>query len=73
MALFKKQPETVLSIEGMHCAKCTARVTDALETIDGVVKVEVSLEENSARVTGAADKQAMVDAVNALGFKASLA
>lgn len=73
MALFKAQPETTLSVKGMHCPKCVARVTNALEEIEGVTKVAVSLEEENAVVTGQVDGQVLVDAVNELGFTAALA
>lgn len=73
MALFKAQPETILSVKGMHCPKCVARVTNALEEVDGVTKVVVSLEEENAVVTGQAEAQVLVDTVNELGFTASLA
>ena len=40
-----------LLIEGMMCMRCVAHVKKALEKMDGVVEVEVSLEENNAIVT----------------------
>ena len=56
----------------MHCPKCVARVKDALEAVDGVLKAEVSLEEGSAVVSGNADVQALVSAVESIGFGASV-
>ena len=73
MALFGSNPEVKLTVTGMHCPKCVARVKDALEAVDGVVKAEVSLEEESAVVTGAADPAALVEAVRAIEFGAELA
>jgi len=40
-----------LSVEGMMCVRCVAHVKKALEKMDGVSNVEVSLEENKAVVT----------------------
>lgn len=57
----------------MHCEKCVARVKDALESIDGVTSADVDLDANSAVVTGDVDAAAMVAAVEALGFGASVA
>ena len=38
-------------VEGMSCGHCTARVQKALEAVDGVAAVTMSLEEKSAVVT----------------------
>ena len=40
-----------LSIEGMMCKMCVAHVKKALEKMEGVTSVEVSLEANNAVVT----------------------
>lgn len=39
-----------LSIEGMMCNRCVAHVTKALESVSGVLSVNVSLEDNRAIV-----------------------
>ena len=70
--LFDSKPEIRIRVEGMHCPKCVARVKDALEAVDGVLKAEVSLEEGSAVVSGNADVQALVSAVESIGFGASV-
>ena len=57
---------TTISIEGMMCGHCQARVEKALKEVAGVTDVTVSLENKNAVVTGdvSADalKQAVVDA-----------
>jgi copper chaperone CopZ len=40
-----------LTIGGMHCPACSARVVKALNAIPGVQKAEVSLETRQATVT----------------------
>ena len=70
--LFDIKPEMKIQVEGMHCPKCVDRVKDALEAVDGVLKAEVSLEEGSAVVSGNADVQALVSAVESIGFGASV-
>lgn len=70
--LFDIKPEMKIQVEGMHCPKCVARVKDALEAVDGVLKAEVSLEEGSAVVSGNVDVQALVSAVESIGFGASV-
>lgn len=41
----------IMIIEGMACGHCTARVQKALEEIEGVEGVDMSLEEKSAEIT----------------------
>lgn len=43
----KKMTKTMI-VEGMSCGHCTARVQKALEAVEGVASVEMSLEEKSA-------------------------
>ena len=40
----------VIGVEGMMCNKCVAHVTKALEGVEGVIKVDVNLEEKKATV-----------------------
>lgn len=42
--------EKIIYIEGMACGHCKAAVEKALGALDGVSKVEVSLEEKLARL-----------------------
>ena len=39
-----------IKIEGMHCPNCVAAVKRELEALEGVTKVDVSLEEAQAIV-----------------------
>jgi copper chaperone CopZ len=43
--------KATLSIGGMHCPACSARVVKALKAIPGVKEAEVSLEAGQAKVT----------------------
>jgi copper chaperone CopZ len=40
-----------LTIGGMHCPACSARVVKALKALPGVQEAEVSLETRQARIT----------------------
>ena len=74
MSLFSKKEAVNLDVTGMHCEKCVARVTEALEGVDGVTGVEVRLEDNAATVEGhGVDATALVAAVESAGFGAALA
>lgn len=59
-----------LKIEGMMCEHCVGRVKAALEAVDGVKTVEVSLKRKTATVSGATDYAALVAAVENAGYKA---
>ncbi len=63
----------VLSVEGMHCQACVARVEKALSSLPGVSAVEVSLERNQARATYEPSRARTADLVKAIeeaGYKA---
>jgi copper chaperone CopZ len=46
-----KVAEATLTVGGMHCPACSARVVKALKAIPGVKEAEVSLEVRQAKVT----------------------
>ena len=73
MSLFSEKQTVELYVTGMHCEKCVARVTEALEGVEGVTSADVSLEGESATVQGRGiDSAALVAAVQEAGFSASL-
>ncbi len=62
-----------LSIEGMTCASCAARVEQALRRVPGVISAEVNLASEQARVTvGEGTIEALVSAVRRVGYEANL-
>jgi copper chaperone CopZ len=65
-----------LSIEGMDCAACTAAIRTALKRLDGVRDVRISFVEKRAVIEYEPARVApgqLVEAVNRLGYRASLA
>ena len=62
------QEQTVLKIEGMSCGHCKMSVEKALKAVAGVVSASVDLEKKEAVVTGTADRDALVKAVEDTGF-----
>lgn len=73
--MFEKKINTVISVEGMHCNHCKARVEKALKSVKGVKKFEVSLETASADVIYAEGKTTpdeIAAAITAAGFPASV-
>ncbi len=63
--------ETVLPVEGMHCASCVGRVEKALSAIPGVTGASVNLATGQARVShgeGVVTAADLGAAVTAAGF-----
>jgi Cu+-exporting ATPase len=61
----------VLDVEGMMCAHCQSHVQSALEKVEGVSGVSVSLEEKQARVSMTAEvaDDKLIGAVTVAGYK----
>ena len=57
-----------ITIEGMHCQHCVKAVTEALQAVEGVSSVAVSLEAKNAVVEGTAANEALREAVEDIGF-----
>ncbi len=60
------------SVIGMSCAACSARVEKAVSAVEGVEACAVNLLTNSMRVEGSAGSDAVIAAVEAAGYGASL-
>ena len=59
-------------ITGMNCPHCQNAVRKAIAAVEGVDTVEVDLHAGLATVDGSVDHAAVIDAVHAAGFEASL-
>ena len=59
-------------VTGTSCAACSARVEKAVSKVEGVTSCSVSLLTNSMGVEGTADDQAIIQAVEAAGYGASV-
>ena len=68
--IFKKHEKTV-TVDGMHCQKCVARITDALKKIDGVKKVSIDLDEKTVSIISKSELPltAVKSTIESLGFK----
>ena len=65
----------VISVDGMTCGACAARVKGTLKDIDGVADVEVSLAERNVQVRYAEEKvtpERLAVAINEPGYKATV-
>src|SRR5215472_5512204 len=60
-----------LAIEGMTCAACVRRVEGTLSSVPGVTAASVNLANRRARVSGEAPLDALLQAVDAVGYRAA--
>jgi Cu2+-exporting ATPase len=60
------------TVTGMSCAACSTRVEKAVSKVEGVTSCSVSLLTNSMGVEGTADDGAVIAAVEAAGYGASV-
>ena len=60
------------TVTGMSCAACSTRVEKAVSAVPGVTSCSVSLLTNSMGVEGTATPDAVISAVQAAGYGASL-
>lgn len=56
------------NVTGMSCAACVSRVEKAVKDVSGVDSVSVNLLTNSMKVTGNAEKEAVIKAVEKAGY-----
>ncbi len=65
--------ETIIKVDGMHCEHCAKRVKKAAEAAANVSSAVVNLEDKNCVVTHEnADINGIINAINELGFTASL-
>ncbi|WP_288234045.1 heavy metal-associated domain-containing protein [uncultured Haemophilus sp.] len=62
----------ILKLDGLHCSNCVKSVEKALREVAGVESVSVSLELQQAVVEGNPEPKALIDAVDEMGFEATL-
>ena len=68
--LFGKKIVTVVTVDGMMCGHCKAKVEMALGAIDGVKKVVANLETKEVTITSKKeiDKDVIITVVAEAGF-----
>jgi copper chaperone CopZ len=66
--------ETILKVPDMSCGHCVATVENALEQVDGVEGVEISLDTKIVRIShfGTMDPFALSEAIESVGFTPEL-
>lgn len=53
--LFGKKITTVVTVDGMHCGHCKAKVEQAIKAIEGVKKVSADLETGEVTILSKCD------------------
>jgi copper chaperone len=62
------------SVPGMHCGHCKAAVTEEVERVSGVTRVDVDLDGKVVRVEGSGvDQASVVAAIDEAGYDARAA
>ncbi len=61
-----------LNVKGMTCQHCAMNVTKALESVDGVETVKVSVDDGLAVVSGIADANMLIESVKKAGYDAAV-
>lgn len=64
-----------LTLSGLHCGNCVKSVEKALNEVQGVEKVTVTLSPQQAIVEGEVEVEAqtLIDAIDEIGFEAAIA
>ncbi|AIZ78260.1 heavy-metal-associated domain-containing protein [Actinobacillus equuli] len=61
-----------LKLDGLHCGNCVKSVEKALNAVEGVTKATVTLDPQQAVVEGSATAEALITAVDDIGFEAEV-
>ncbi len=64
--------QTRFSVKGMKCGGCVAKATEAVSRLPGYQASEFDLKSASAVVRGSVDPQAVVQALNQIGYPAEV-
>lgn len=69
--MFNKKIKKVITIEGMMCEHCKAKVEKSLLELDNVTKVKVSLKDKTATIYSSVSipDEDIIDTINKLDYK----
>ena len=62
-----------VKIDGMSCNQCKMAIEKTFSKISGIKTYEVDLEKGEANITGNPDMNLVINEINKLGYKATLA
>jgi copper chaperone CopZ len=61
----------IFKVGGMKCGGCVTNVTNAVKELAGIEECNVSLDDATATVAGAATADEIINAITSAGFQAS--
>lgn len=69
--MFNKKIKKVITIEGMMCEHCKAKVEKTLLELNGITKVKVSLKDKTATIYSSVSipDEDITNAINKLNYK----
>ena len=69
--MFNKKIKKVITIEGMMCEHCKAKVEKSLLELNGITKVKVSLKDKTATIYSSVSipDEDIIDTINKLNYK----
>lgn len=69
--MFNKKIKKVITIEGMMCEHCKAKVEKSLLELESVTKVKVSLKDKTATIYSSVSipDEDIIDTINKLDYK----
>lgn len=69
--MFNKKIKKVITIEGMMCEHCKAKVEKSLLELNGITKVKVSLKDKTATIYSSVSipDEDIIDTINKLDYK----
>ena len=53
----------------MHCSACVNKIEQALTDLDGVLSAKVDLSSKSAKITGNAQLETLIESVKDVGYE----
>ncbi len=69
----KKKSTQELIIEGAGCASCVGKIEAILKSVNGVVNAEMNFALRTVSITGKADSNVLIKAVESIGYNAKSA
>lgn len=61
-----------LMIDGAGCSSCVVKIENSLKAVSGVGSAAMNFADRTVTVSGSADTDALVQAVEAAGYKATV-
>jgi len=70
LSLIAVPDQQELMIEGAGCASCVTKIETALKAVQGVTSAQMNFAQRTVTVTGNAERQALIKAVESAGYNA---